>query len=111
MQLRVSAEINFSSEPNALFIASEDHGLNKSRTWHQRSTVIAPAEAICNGPINEEGLSDDVARREISPTAGIQTVHGVVPHDHEMLRLHVERGRGIGKQRGQGQIHLWVVFL
>src|SRR5438552_1023050 len=51
-------------------------------------SAIAPAKAAgaailrADGPINEEGLSDDLFPRKIAPSPRIGAVHGVVAHDH-----------------------------
>ena len=50
-------------------------------------SAVAPAEAFGDGPVDEEGLADDLRGREIAPETGVQAVHRVIAHDEEMSGL------------------------
>src|SRR5262249_2102336 len=49
---------------------------------------VSPAEAVAQRPVNEEGSSNDICRREVSPVPRIGAVHCVVSHDEIMIGLH-----------------------
>ena len=45
-----------------------------------------PTEAIRNRPVNGECPADHIAGWEIAPVSGVQTVHCIVTHDHQVIR-------------------------
>src|SRR5439155_6268020 len=66
----------------------------------------APAEAagaavlLADRPIDEERFANDVLLREIAPGAGVGAVHGIVAHDHVVVRSDRHFARLIRKERG-----------
>ena len=64
---------------------------------HGTGLTVSPAKARTDGPIHHRRFADDAFLWKITPVAGVGAVHGVVSHDHAMIRADDEFGVGIGE--------------
>src|SRR5438067_919729 len=62
------------------------------------STMVSRPKALGDWPIHKEGPANDVGGREVAPITGIIAIHGVVAHDHVMLRLDGVGSRAVRKK-------------
>jgi hypothetical protein len=64
-------------------------------------SMIPPTEALRDRPVHKERFTNHIAGGKVTPSPGVQAVHGIIPHYHVVIRFNRIHGGLIGKKRCQ----------
>ena len=83
--MRMHAMANYTDQEMTWLTPFDAAKVRALLAWAKFLPVVAPAEAVGDRPVDEEGFTDNISGGKITPGSGVEAVHGIVAHDDVMV--------------------------